>query len=70
MRDNADSLQQRAARFLQLASSGSVDEAYERFVAPTGKHHSPHFAAGFAALKAGMQENHRQFPDKRITIST
>jgi predicted SnoaL-like aldol condensation-catalyzing enzyme len=58
----------RAIHFLELASSGNVDEAYERFVSPTGTHHSPYFAAGFAALKAGMQENHQQFPDKGITI--
>lgn len=45
-----------------------VDEAYERFALPTGRHHSPHFAAGFAALKAAMQENHQQFPDKRLSI--
>jgi predicted SnoaL-like aldol condensation-catalyzing enzyme len=51
-----------------MASSGKVDEAYERYVSSSGKHHSPHFAAGFAALKAAMQENHLQFPDKRITF--
>ncbi|HSW66113.1 MAG TPA: nuclear transport factor 2 family protein [Bacillota bacterium] len=58
----------RATQFLALASSGSVDEAYERFVLAGGRHHSPYFAAGFAALKTGMKENHRQFPDKRLTI--
>jgi predicted SnoaL-like aldol condensation-catalyzing enzyme len=63
-----DSNKGRAVQFLELASSGRVDEAYERYASASGKHHSPHFAAGFAALKAGMQENHRQFPDKRITI--
>jgi predicted SnoaL-like aldol condensation-catalyzing enzyme len=57
-----------AIRFLELASSGEADKACERYVLSSGKHHSPHFAAGFAALKAAMQENHRQFPDKRITI--
>jgi predicted SnoaL-like aldol condensation-catalyzing enzyme len=59
---------ERAIQFLVLASSGKVEEAYERYASSSGKHHSPHFAAGFAALKAAMQENHRQFPDKRITI--
>jgi predicted SnoaL-like aldol condensation-catalyzing enzyme len=63
-----NSHKERAIHFLELASSGNVDEAYERFASPTGRHHSPYFAAGFAALKAAMQEKHQQFPDKRITI--
>jgi predicted SnoaL-like aldol condensation-catalyzing enzyme len=68
MHDHADSLQERATQFLQLASSGSVDDAYARFVAPTGKHHSLRFAAGFNALKTGMRENYRQFPNKQPTL--
>jgi predicted SnoaL-like aldol condensation-catalyzing enzyme len=63
-----DANKERAIQFLELASSGEVDEAYERYASPSGKHHSPHFAAGFIARRAAMQENHRQFPDKRITI--
>jgi predicted SnoaL-like aldol condensation-catalyzing enzyme len=65
---NSNSHKERAIHFLELASSGNVDEAYERFASATGKHHSPYFAAGFAALKAAMKENHQRFPDKRITI--
>jgi predicted SnoaL-like aldol condensation-catalyzing enzyme len=61
---NSNSHKERAIHFLELASSGNVDEAYERFASPTGKHHSPYFAA----LKAAMKENHQRFPDKRITI--
>jgi hypothetical protein len=38
----------RAIHFLELASSGDVDEAYERFALPTGRHHSPYF--GVATL--------------------
>jgi predicted SnoaL-like aldol condensation-catalyzing enzyme len=33
-----------------------------------GKHHSPHFAAGFDALKSGMEENSRHFPHKQLTL--
>jgi predicted SnoaL-like aldol condensation-catalyzing enzyme len=68
MQSNAESHTEKAVRFLELASSGEVDEAYERFAAPAGKHHSPHFAAGFEALKAGMKDNHQQFPDKKMTV--
>lgn len=57
-----------AVQFLKLMSSGKVDEAYSQFVSPTGKHHSPHFAAGFDALKAAMKESHKQFPDKQSDI--
>lgn len=63
-----NSNKERAVQFLKLASSGKVDEAYDQFVVPTGKHHSPHFAAGFVALKAGMKENYKQFPDKQFDI--
>jgi predicted SnoaL-like aldol condensation-catalyzing enzyme len=66
MNNNSD--RDRAIHFLELASSGKVDEAYERFASPTGKHHNPYFAAGFDALRTGMKENYRQFPDKLITI--
>lgn len=63
-----NSNKERAVQFLKLASSGEVDEAYNQFVLSTGKHHSPHFAAGFGALKAGMKENSKQFPDKQLSI--
>jgi hypothetical protein len=58
---NNNSERNRAIQFLELASSGKVDEAYERFTSATGRHHSPYFAAGFDALRTGMKENYRQF---------
>ena len=57
---------EQAIQFLKLMSSGRVDEAYDQFVSSTGKHHSPYFAAGFEALKAGMKDNYRQFPEKQV----
>lgn len=57
-----------AVQFLNLVSSGKIDEAYDQFVAPGGKHHSPHFAAGFDALKAAMKDNYQQFPNKQSEI--
>lgn len=65
---NENSNKELAVQFLRLISSGKVDEAYDRFVSPTGKHHSPHFAAGFDALKAAMKENYSQFPEKKADI--
>ncbi len=57
-----------AVQFLKLMSSGKIDEAYDGFVSPTGKHHSPHFPAGFDALKAAMKESYRQFPEKQSGV--
>ena len=57
-----------AVEFLTLATSGKIDQAYEKYVDMQGKHHNPYFAAGFAALKKGMIENHAQFPNKRLTV--
>lgn len=59
---------EQAIQFLKLVSSGKIDEAYDQFVSPTGKHHSPYFAAGFDALQAAMKENYSQFPDKQADI--
>jgi predicted SnoaL-like aldol condensation-catalyzing enzyme len=57
-----------AVQFLKLVSSGKIDQAYDQLVLPTGKHHSPHFAAGFDVLKAAMKENYCRFPEKRSEI--
>ncbi len=64
---NAESLKQTAVQFLQLVVAGHIEEAYRRFVDMKGKHHNPFFAAGFPALQRAMMDNHRQFPNKRIT---
>ncbi len=59
---------QSAVAFLQLATTGRIDEAYQKYVDMQGKHHNPFFAAGFPALKKGMIENHAQFPNKQLTV--
>ncbi len=56
-----------AVSFLQLVVAGHIDEAYNRYVDMTGRHHNPFFAEGFPALKKAMIENHEQFPNKKIT---
>lgn len=57
-----------AQRFLQLVVDGRIDEAYERYVDPKGRHHNVYFAAGFPALKEAMKDNHQQFPHKKLDI--
>ncbi len=55
-----------AISFLKLASSGQVDEAYEKFVSQEFKHHNPHFEGAAAALKAGMKQSTAMFPNRSI----
>jgi len=59
---------QAAKQFLQLVVAGQIDEAYQRHVDPSGKHHNPLFAEGFPALKKAMIENHVQLPKKQLLV--
>lgn len=56
-----------ALRFLQLAASGQVEEAY-RLAAPDFRHHNPYFASNAEALKAGMRENALKNPNKIFEV--
>ena len=70
MTNNGESIarKQAAASFLQLASSGKVNEAYRRYVGASFRHHNPYFPGTAEALSAAMQENADQFPHKAIDI--
>ena len=57
-----------AVAFLQLASSGNVAAAYERFVGAGFRHHNPYFEGTAQALMAGMQLNALQNPDKIFEV--
>jgi predicted SnoaL-like aldol condensation-catalyzing enzyme len=57
-----------ATEFLAKVSSGRVDEAYARLVAPGFRHHNPWFRSDADALRAGMAQNAAQFPDKHLTV--
>lgn len=57
-----------AEEFLKLASSGRVDEAYDRFVHPEFTHHNAYFAGDRETLKRGMEENAAQFPGKTYEV--
>jgi predicted SnoaL-like aldol condensation-catalyzing enzyme len=57
-----------ASSFLQLASSGSVREAYSQFVAKEFRHHNPFFEGSAEALMAAMEENARQNPHKVLEV--
>jgi predicted SnoaL-like aldol condensation-catalyzing enzyme len=56
-----------AIDFLKMVVGGQIEEAYQKHVDMTGKHHNLYFKAGFPALKEAMIENHKQFPVKQFT---
>lgn len=57
-----------AVGFLREASSGRVREAYERYIAPDFRHHNPHFGGDAAALRAAMEEDAVQHPNKVLKV--
>ena len=63
-----DSNKTAAIAFLELASSGKVSDAYSKFVGAEFKHHNPFFEGSAESLRAGMEENARQNPDKVLEV--
>jgi predicted SnoaL-like aldol condensation-catalyzing enzyme len=63
-----DSNKDKAVAFLNMASSGKVDEAYSKYVSDRFRHHNPFFEGSAMALAAGMKENAQQNPDKILEI--
>jgi predicted SnoaL-like aldol condensation-catalyzing enzyme len=55
-----------AKAFLQLAATGKVREAYERFVGAGFRHHNPYFRGDAESLRAGMEEAAAKFPRTSI----
>jgi predicted SnoaL-like aldol condensation-catalyzing enzyme len=58
----------RAVKFLQLAATGQVEEAYGKYVAPDFIHHNPWFAGDRATLAAGMAASARTEPNKSFQV--
>ena len=57
-----------AVSFLELASSGKVQDAYSKFVGTGFRHHNPFFGGSAEALSDGMEENARQNPNKVLKV--
>ncbi len=57
-----------AVSFLEMASTGKVDEAYSKFVGEGFKHHNPYFEGSAEALHAAMKENAIQNPRKAVDV--
>jgi predicted SnoaL-like aldol condensation-catalyzing enzyme len=65
---NKEQQEAAAKDFLTLIVSSKIDEAYEKYVDFSGKHHNIFTEAGFDALKKGMKDNDSKFPDKKLII--
>jgi predicted SnoaL-like aldol condensation-catalyzing enzyme len=63
-----DSNKAAAIAFLVLASSGKVSDAYSKFVGAEFKYHNPFFEGSAESLRAGMEQNARQNPDKVLEV--
>lgn len=63
-----DNKKDAAVAFLKLASSGHVNEAYSKFVGDGFRHHNPYFEGSAESLRAGMEENAQQNPDKALDV--
>ena len=59
---------QSAISFLNLASSGKLDEAYGNYISANFRHHNPYFPGDAESLKAGMAEAHEKFPNTTLEI--
>ena len=57
-----------AISFLQMASSGAVREAYEKYIHPDFIHHNAYFKSDCEAILRGMEESAQQFPNKQCEI--
>jgi predicted SnoaL-like aldol condensation-catalyzing enzyme len=69
VKNRVDGHKQAALQFLKLIETGQVEQAYRKYAAANGRHHNPYFQAGFPAQQKGMQENHDQFPNMRLTVN-
>jgi predicted SnoaL-like aldol condensation-catalyzing enzyme len=57
-----------AASFLQLAASGKIREAYDKYVHPDFRHHNAYFKGDRESLKAAMEEAQKKNPNKALDI--
>ena len=64
MKSNSES----AVNFLKLVVVGRIDEAYEIYVSPMMRHHTPGFAGDASGLQTGMKVNHEKHPNKALSV--
>jgi len=57
-----------AVDFLEMVIAGKIDEAYEKYVDMSGKHHNLHTPTGLEAFREGMKSADSQFPDATFVV--
>ena len=57
-----------AVDFLEMIIAGKIDEAYEKYVDMSGKHHNLFTPTGLEALREGMKGADKQFPDATFVV--
>ena len=57
-----------AKSFLQMAGTGKVQEAYDRYIAPSFIHHNAYFKGDRLSLLTAMQEASKTSPNKSIEV--
>ena len=57
-----------ATSFLQLASSGDVNRAFDTYVAPNFRHHNAYFPGDARSLADAMEQNARENPNKVLRV--
>jgi len=57
-----------AVTFLSMASSGDVEAAYAKFIAPHFIHHNQYFKGDRLSLKSAMTEAHKASPNKSFEV--
>src|SRR5215510_920062 len=60
--------QETAERFLDMAGTGNVQEAYDRYIAPSFIHHNQYFKGDRQSLLTAMQEASKATPNRSIDI--
>ena len=60
--------QDAAKGFLRMAGAGNVQEAYDRYVAPSFIHHNQYFKGDRQSLLTAMQEASKTSPNRSIDI--
>ena len=61
-------LKTRAVAFLELASGGDVQTAFDHYVGKGFRHHNPYFAGDASSLAAGMKKNATENPSKVLEV--
>jgi predicted SnoaL-like aldol condensation-catalyzing enzyme len=64
----AQAQKEAAMDFLRLVASGTVREAYRRYVGPEFRHHNAFFRSDAESLMAAMEENAAKNPNKVLEI--